>query len=39
MTYIVHGEPEAAQALKEKIGQDLGWPATVAEAGASVPLS
>ena len=38
MTYIVHGEPEAAQALKEKIGQDLGWPATVAEAGASVPL-
>lgn len=39
MTYIVHGEPEAAQALREKIAQDLGWPATVAEAGATVPLS
>lgn len=39
MTYIVHGEPEAAQALREKIAQDLGWPATVASAGATVALS
>ena len=37
-TYIVHGEPEAALALREKIAQALGWPATVAEAGATVPL-
>ena len=39
MTYIVHGEPAAAQALREKIAGDLGWPATVAEGGATVPLS
>jgi metallo-beta-lactamase family protein len=38
MTYIVHGEPEAARALREKIAGDLAWPATVAEAGATVPL-
>ncbi len=38
MTYIVHGEPEAAQALKEKIAQGLRWTATVAEADATVPL-
>ncbi len=39
MTYIVHGEPEAARALREKISQDLGWRAAVAEAGATVPLA
>ncbi|MBI3625353.1 MAG: MBL fold metallo-hydrolase [Candidatus Rokubacteria bacterium] len=38
MTYIVHGEPDAALALREKITQDLGWPGVVAEAGATVPL-
>jgi metallo-beta-lactamase family protein len=38
MTYIVHGEPEAALALREKIAQALRWPATVAEAGSTVPL-
>ena len=38
MTYIVHGEPDAALALHDKISEDLGWPATVAEAGATVPL-
>jgi metallo-beta-lactamase family protein len=38
MTYIVHGEPEAALVLRAKIAGDLGWPATVAEAGASAPL-
>ncbi len=37
-TYIIHGEPEAARALQEKIAGDLGWTATVAEAGATVPL-
>ncbi len=39
MTYIVHGEPEAAQALREKIAQALRWPVTVAQAGARVSLS
>lgn len=38
MTYIVHGEPDAAQALRAKITKDLGWPATVAETDARVPL-
>ncbi len=38
MTYIVHGEPEAALALREKISQALGWSATVAEAGTTVPV-
>jgi metallo-beta-lactamase family protein len=38
MTHIVHGEPEAAQALRGKIAGELGWPATVAKAGATVPL-
>ena len=38
MTYIIHGEPDAALALREKVSQDLGWPAKVAEAGATVPL-
>jgi metallo-beta-lactamase family protein len=38
MTYIVHGEPEAALALREKIAGDLRWPATVAEAGSTVPV-
>jgi len=38
MTYIVHGEADAALALRDKISEDLGWPARVAEAGATVPL-
>lgn len=39
MTWIVHGEPEAAQALQGKIAHDLHhWPAKAAEAGAKVPL-
>ena len=38
MTYIVHGEPEAAGALRQKVVQDLGWPATVAGPGSTVPV-
>ena len=38
MTYIVHGEPRAAAALKDAIGQELRWPATVAEDGQRVTL-
>jgi metallo-beta-lactamase family protein len=30
MTYCVHGEPEAASALRDAIASDLRWPATVA---------
>jgi metallo-beta-lactamase family protein len=38
MTYIVHGEPEAARGLRDRIASELGWAATVASAGATVPL-
>src|SRR5215468_2507006 len=38
MTYIVHGEPQAAAALKEAIARELGWPATVAQDGQRVTL-
>ncbi len=27
--FIVHGEAQASEALRERIGHDLGWPATV----------
>ena len=27
--FIVHGEAQASEALRERIGRDLGWPATV----------
>ncbi len=30
-TYIVHGEPAASEALRERIGRDLEWPCSVAE--------
>jgi len=38
MTYIVHGEPQAAAALRDAIARDLGWPATVAQDGQRVTL-
>jgi metallo-beta-lactamase family protein len=38
MTYVVHGEPAAAAALREAIGNDLGWPVAVAEDGQRVTL-
>jgi len=37
-TYVVHGEPEAANAMANRITTELGWPATVAELGAEVSL-
>jgi metallo-beta-lactamase family protein len=36
--WVVHGEPVAAQSLAEAMRAQLGWPATVAEDGATVPL-
>jgi metallo-beta-lactamase family protein len=39
MTYLVHGEPEAASALGGLIEAELGWPATVARDGQRVALS
>jgi metallo-beta-lactamase family protein len=38
MTYVVHGEPEAAVALHEAITGALGWPAAVAQDGQRVTL-
>ena len=38
MTYIVHGEPDAASALRETIARELGWRAAVAEDGQRVTL-
>jgi len=38
MTYVVHGEPPAAAALRDAIVAELGWPATVAEDGGRVAL-
>jgi len=40
-TWVVHGEPLAAQALRERIEQDLGWPAGalgVARAGQTIDV-
>ncbi|HTN49884.1 MAG TPA: MBL fold metallo-hydrolase [Burkholderiaceae bacterium] len=31
MTYIVHGEPEAAHALSARVARELRWPTTIAE--------
>lgn len=36
--YVIHGEPEAADALRLAIEETLGWPCTVPEHGASVTL-
>ena len=38
MTYIVHGETDAATALRDAIGGRLGWKAAVAEDGQRVTL-
>ncbi len=37
-TYVVHGEPEAATALRDAITSRLGWRAAVAEDGQRVTL-
>ena len=36
--YVVHGEPEAAQALVARIRDDLGWNAVVPRYGERVLL-
>jgi metallo-beta-lactamase family protein len=33
MTYLVHGEPEAAHALSARIARELKWPTTIAAPG------
>ena len=38
MTYVVHGERDAASALRDAITSRLGWPAAVAEDGQRVSL-
>lgn len=38
-TYLVHGEPDAADALRRRIAEERGWEVEVAEAGATVELA
>ena len=38
-TYIVHGEPSAADGLRHRIEEDLGWTCTVAEERNTVELT
>jgi metallo-beta-lactamase family protein len=38
MTFITHGEPAAADALRLRIQDELGWPVTVPEHGQRVQL-
>lgn len=38
LVYVVHAEPAPAASLAHAIEDDLGWRATVAEDGATVPL-
>jgi metallo-beta-lactamase family protein len=38
MTFITHGEPVAADALRIRIQDELGWPVTVPEQGQRVQL-
>jgi metallo-beta-lactamase family protein len=38
MTYVVHGEPEAASGLRDAIADKLGWAVEVAQDGQRVPL-
>jgi metallo-beta-lactamase family protein len=38
MTWLVHGEPDAARSLRAAIEADLGWPVAVAEDGQRVAV-
>ncbi len=38
MTFIVHGEPTAADTLRRRIQEELGWPCKVAEQLEKVEL-
>ena len=37
--FLVHGDPEPARALSERIEKELGWPVTVPQAGESFELN
>lgn len=37
-TFVVHGEPEGAEALAAAVRSELGWTVAVAQDGATVPL-
>jgi metallo-beta-lactamase family protein len=39
ITYVVHGEPAAADALRHRIEKELQWPCRVPEQGEGVPLA
>ena len=36
--YLNHGEPAAADALRERIDRELGWPASVPRLGQTVEI-
>lgn len=38
MTYLIHGEPAAADRLRFRINDELGWPARVANYGETIDL-
>ena len=38
-TYLNHGEPAAADALRQRIERELGWPAIVPQLGQTVEIS
>jgi metallo-beta-lactamase family protein len=38
-TFVTHGEPDAADALRRRIEEELGWSARVPEHGERVPLA
>ncbi|MEI5007454.1 MBL fold metallo-hydrolase RNA specificity domain-containing protein [Streptomyces sp. PmtA] len=35
-TYLVHGEPDASETLRERIHRELGWTAVVPRSGEAV---
>ncbi len=39
MTYLVHGEPSASDALRHRIEEELGWPCRVPDLGEKVELT
>ncbi|RMF12358.1 MAG: MBL fold metallo-hydrolase [Alphaproteobacteria bacterium] len=38
MTFVTHGEPEASDALRHRIQEELGWPCLVPEYKDTIPL-
>jgi len=39
MTFVTHGEPDASDALRHRIEEELGWPCTVPEYRDRVDLT